>query len=461
LGVDALPEQTEKEDGGDRRSEEALDVLEVVVEAAVALGDLLHDRNPDQTGTDHDCRGDTTDIDEVRLALAGAELLVDVDGEEGGAGVEERGQRGHERREQAGDDEAAQTDREQRLHHGGKDGIAEDLTGTIGLERDMDDAFGVERETDHAGDEEDHHGPELQEAAPDGAAAGVLDVFGGQAALHDVLVGTPVPDADDGRGDHHAQPGEGDVGVGTPEGELLRVRFAAFDQLVPAAEVVEAEVGDEAGAEEEDKRLRHLGVHDSAQAAEDRVDTGEDDGDDGADPECVVGRAEGIRQERLEDDGAGVDGDGDLREHVGDQRNDGEDPAGLGIEAPLKELGHRVDAGAVVEGHEYPGQHDHQPCVELPVGLGHAVIGAGAGEADDVLGADVRGKQRAADYEPAHMAAGEEVVFRCFLKSRGPPHDADEQHEVESDDDPVEGLHRIQLSVIESGNRDGYRVENL
>ena len=51
-------------------------------------------------------------------------------------------------------------------------------------------------------------GEQLQERREDAAAARDRFVGRAQRALHDVLVGAPVPQADDGRAEQHAQPRE-------------------------------------------------------------------------------------------------------------------------------------------------------------------------------------------------------------------------------------------------------------
>jgi hypothetical protein len=60
--------------------------------------------------------------------------------------------------------------------------------------------------------------------------------------------------------------------------------------------------------------------------------------------------------------------------------------------------------------------------VELIVGHSHAVGSARTGEADEVLGADVGGKNRRADDEPAEVAARKEVIVgRVLAFSDDPP----------------------------------------
>ena len=59
--------------------------------------------------------------------------------------------------------------------------------------------------------------------------------------------------------------------------------------------------------------------------------------------------------------------------------------------------------------------------MQFVVGHGHAVGTAGAGQADQVLGADVRGEDRGADDEPAQVAPGQEVVVGRVFGSGGSP----------------------------------------
>ena len=70
---------------------------------------------------------------------------------------------------------------------------------------------------------------------------------------------------------------------------------------------------------------------------------------------------------------------------------------------------------------------------------GHAVLGARAGQADDVLRADVGGEDGRADDPPAQVAAGEEVIGGgVFGPADDPPGDAQQDAEVEGDRQPVE-----------------------
>ncbi len=128
-----------------------------------------------------------------------------------------------------------------------------------------------------------------------------------------------------------------------------------------------------------------------------------------------------FRQQGAEHHAAGEDADRDFRQDEGDDRHDRQHVARLGGEAAFEELRHGEHQRAHVERHEHPGQHQQAPGVQFIMGHRHAVLGAGTGQADDVLGADVRGEDRGADDPPAEVAAGEEVVGGGVLVLARPP----------------------------------------
>ena len=147
-------------------------------------------------------------------------------------------------------------------------------------------------------------------------------------------------------------------------------------------------------------------------------------------------------QQRAEHDAAREDADRDLGDHVGDQRDQRQDPARRRREAPLEELRHRVDARPDVERHQHPAEHQQAPGVQLVVRERDAAGGAGAGQADEVLRADVGGEDRRADHEPAEVAAGQEVVVGSVPAAPDdPPRHCEQQGEVGQHDEPVEEGH--------------------
>src|SRR5207249_4835733 len=167
-----------------------------------------------------------------------------------------------------------------------------------------------ESQRDHAGDDEDPYGEELQVRGEDRPAASLPLVRGAEGPLHDVLVRGPIPQADDRRAEEHAEPrvvpvevpgnarrlldwGPGAVDARRDERlpEIEHVRRQRGAELVPAAEPDQTKHGDEDGADDEDDRLYGLGVRHAAHPAGDGVQPGEHDDRHRADPKTVEGRA--------------------------------------------------------------------------------------------------------------------------------------------------------------------------
>ena len=203
-------------------------------------------------------------------------------------------------------------------------------------------------------------------------------------------------------------------------------------QLAPAADLREPEDGDRGRPAYEDERLQRLGIDHRPQAAEHGVDAGQHDHRGGAGPEVEA-------HQPLQHHAARVDGHRHLGEDVAHEHDHRQEPAAAAVVAALEKLGHREDAAPQVERHEHPAEEQDDPGVQLVVPQHHAGAGPRAGEADDVLGADVRGEQRRPDREPAHVPAREEVVGGGLLASAGDPRrDAEQGREVRPDDDPVQ-----------------------
>ncbi len=179
-------------------------------------------------------------------------------------------------------------------------------------------------------------------------------------------------------------------------------------------------------------------------AAEHDEDAGDGHEREGREPEEIHladhGQLHGlVAQDRLDREGAGEDRDGGLREDVADEEDQRQHRARRRRVAALEEFRRREYVGAQVERREHPAEYQDQVGVQLPVREGHAGIRAGAGEADEMLGADVRGEDRRADQEPAGVAARQEVVGGVlFLEQRAPHADRGVGDEVQGDDGPVE-----------------------
>src|ERR1039458_10685436 len=199
---------------------------------------------------------------------------------------------------------------------------------------------------------------QLEKRGEDAAAAGDGLVGCAQRALHDVLVRAPVPQADNGRAEQHAEPWEIVVevpgllddladGVGLnhrrpgtlytggderlPEVEHIGAAQAA--QLVPASQADQAVGGQQERAEDEDRDLHGVVVSHGTHAAQRGVKAGEHDHQHRADPKAVDNDAADIdghlREQRAEDDAAGEDTDRDFGDDESDYGDDGEDVTGL------------------------------------------------------------------------------------------------------------------------------------
>ena len=88
-------------------------------------------------------------------------------------------------------------------------------------------------------------------------------------------------------------------------------------QLAPAAEGLQAEVGHQGRSDDEDERLYRLRVGDRLQPSHDRVESRDDDDQDGADPEAVEAHEPDLREEDAKNDPAGENADGHLGQDIG------------------------------------------------------------------------------------------------------------------------------------------------
>ena len=147
------------------------------------------------------------------LRSLGTDFFVKIDREKRGAGVEDTGQRTHQGREQSRHHDAAQSRRQKVGDHQGKcslrgrwRGLARGGIIDHGQLGNLA-AFG-QRKTNQTWNDEEIHGEEFQESGENAAAPGRLFVGRAQGALHDVLVGTPIPQSNDRRANRHAQPGK-------------------------------------------------------------------------------------------------------------------------------------------------------------------------------------------------------------------------------------------------------------
>ena len=272
-----------------------------------------------------------------------------------------------------------------------------------------------------------------------------------QRALHDVLVGAPVPQTDHRCAEQHAEPrvvvvevprhaagflhrSPGPFHSGRHERlpEVEHLRTAESAELAPAAQCMQSEHSDQQRTKHQDARLHGLRVGHRPQAAENRVEAGQHDHQNRADPETVERANPHLRQQHLEHDATGKNAHRHLRDDVGDQRNQRQHPAAGRIEAPFEKLRHREHLRPHVERHEHPRQHQQAPGMQLVMRHGHAVGRTRPGQAHQVLRTDVRCEDRTADDPPAQIASRQEVVVsRVTVLQNDPPGQAEQDRKVD------------------------------
>ena len=121
--------------------------------------------------------------------------------------------------------------------------------------------------------------------------------------------------------------------------------LAEGHQLAPPAQKTQAEESNGNRSEKQDDRLGRVGEQHRTHPAKDRVYASQNHGRERANPEGRKRKVSNcdlqLRQQRIEDDGTGINRHGNLCEDVGNQRDHRENPARGGIETSLQELRHR------------------------------------------------------------------------------------------------------------------------
>src|SRR6266446_4639200 len=344
------PEDSENKARGDRRTDVGLNALQINVELAA---DVPDERNPKEAEENHHAGGDAAEIDELLLRGLRTNLLIEIQGHEGGSGIENRAHGTHYCRKQGGHHQANETDREE----------VED-EGWIGEVRFLD-LVGEKREGDDARQNEHEDGQNFQEAGKNRACLGVALVARGEHALHDDLVGTPIPDAENWRAKKDAGPWKVWIGDRFDHVEVVgRDHSAEMFETSDAAQTDNREC-DRAG--DEDQSLNGVGINDRGQAAGDGVNPCSDDQNYGGLPQRPAG-------DTFEDHAGGIELHGDFGEDVGDDGDRREIHSRLSIEAPLQKFGHGENIAAQVEGHENPAKNQ-QDQARQPLKMAHGQSG--------------------------------------------------------------------------------------
>jgi hypothetical protein len=219
-----------------------------------------------------------------------------------------------------------------------------------------------QRHGDHAGNQEYEDRGELEIRREDRAAARFLQPARGENPLRDVLIGTPVPEADDRRAEQHAEPrclarveqkarkARGRRGRRQRAPQMNGLRVGGL-QRIHAADLVQPHDEQHDGTAQQYGHVHRLGPQHGLHAAEHHEHARDDDERGAREPE-EIGFAENRQVDRLvAEDGldrkrAGEDGDRCLGEDVRRQENSGEQRARGGCVAPFEELGRREHVGA-------------------------------------------------------------------------------------------------------------------
>src|SRR5690606_27950110 len=156
--------------------------------------------------------------------------------------------------------------------------------------------------------------------------------------LDNVLVGTPVPQTNNGRAEQHAKPGI--VVVEVPRhpprlayrrpGRLHTLGYHGFPevehfgtadlaQLIPAAQGLKTEDGDHERSNNQDHSLQGLCICYRPETSDDSIDTGQQYNQDGAKPEAVQAEEVHIGKQHAEYNPTGENTYRDLRQHIGNQ----------------------------------------------------------------------------------------------------------------------------------------------
>src|SRR6266849_474705 len=410
--IQARPQDSEDKAGSDGRADISLDALEVNVEFAA---DAVNERNPQQTQQHHEAGRDAAEIDELPLGGLGADLLVEIQSYQGRSRVEHRAHRAHHRRKQGG---------HHQTHEAGGQEI-EDQCG-VGKIRLLH-LVGKQREGDNAGQDKHEHGQDLEETRENGARFGVSFIARREDALHNHLVGAPVPNAEDRRTKEDSRPRELRIGR-----RFYHVEVAGRNhrpQVVQTSYPVETNDGQRNRTGNQNQGLNRVCVDDRSQSAGNGVNSGGDDQNHSRLPQ-------GPASNTFQNDAGGVELHGDLGKDVGDDRDGSQVYGALTVEPSFQEFRHRKDVRAQVKGHENPAQDQQDQAGQpLKMAYGQSGRGAGARQANEVLGGDIRYKQGCPDEEPADVPAGEKVVFRGAFLSREVHSDAKNDSEVDSNDD--------------------------
>ena len=181
-------------------------------------------------------------------------------------------------------------------------------------------------------------------------------ILGGKHALHDHLIGAPIPDAENRRAEENPRPGKVRIAHGLDHVEVAGGQGSA--QAFEPAHLVHSDHGQDDGAENQDEGLHQVGINDRGQSSGDSVNTG---GDDQNHRRCQRAPA----HHTLQHNRGSVEVHGNLGEYIGQDGNSRQVHGAGPAEAPLQKFRHGEDVGAQIKRDEDPTQ-DQQDQASQP-----------------------------------------------------------------------------------------------
>ena len=290
--------------------------------------------------------------------------------------------------------------------------------------------LGVERVGDEPREHQDEHRQDLQEPGENGGCLGVPLVLGGEHALHDHLVRAPIPDPQDGRAQEDPRPRK--LGIADRFDHMKVGRRDRRAQSGKSSHFVQADERQHHRAGQQHQGLHHFRIDHGGQATGNGVNAGHDHQDDGRGQRVPAHHVLQHHRRRIQVHG-------NLRKDVRQDGDAGQVHGARTVEAAFEKFRHRKHVRPQVEGDEYPPEDEHHNARQpFEMADRQAGSGAGARQADEMLGGNVGDEQGGADGEPPNVPASQEIVFRGPFLAREVEADGENDYEVESDDSDVD-----------------------
>lgn len=283
------------------------------------------------------------------------------------------------------------------------------MAGCIGSLQGMyiQQAFLSQRISKEPRHDKDKYGQYFYKSAEQRADAGVVFIFGSQDSLYDRLVGTPVPDAQNGVTQKNGIPGKAAaIAMRTQHRQFLHMMglLQGSHHGMPAAHFHKAGDGNDDGAGYQHDGLDALRDHYGPQSPNNGIDGryDRDDGDAGVHIDA---------EKRLQHNSPGEQGEGDMDD---DRRKNGYkgEPVAAGTVIPaLQEIRERTDTARDIKGRKEQGQQDQDKGGHpFEVAAEQTCVEAALRQAYQMQTGDIGGKEGQPNHWPAQSLARQEIV---------------------------------------------------